>query len=353
MRAVIVASRLLPLLTLGCAAAEQPSPSHYEVLGVPHDVDANALRAAYKREAKAWHPDKHPAGPKRESAKNKFVAANEAFETLSDPQKRAEYDMRLADVAQGRMPGASAYGGYPGQAPPRRAQAQKIEVVVRCSLDQLGGWRPVHVHNALASVYPELALTLVAMYGPLRTFLPPGSRVGDRLTLPLGRGLEIELLVSGRPHRKFRRRDDALTTTLYVPRWHNWRKPAVHMRAICGTRVCVRAHGAAVPRGGVSCTVAGYGMPTRRPGMQPSVTVRGDLHVTLRLRSLRDELRRLATRIGPVAAVALALLQLGSGSSGRRGAGRAGKWTPRVPRFGLGSGKRKRRSRPRSWSGAY
>ena len=356
-RVATVASCLLPLLTLSYAAAEQPSPSHYEVLSVPRDVAADALRAAYKREAKAWHPDKHPAGPKRESAKDKFVAANEAFATLSDPEKRAEYDMRLADVAQGRMPGASAYGGY-GQAPPRRAQVQTIEVVVRCSLEQLGGWRPVHVHNALRHAYPELALTLVIMYGPLKTYLPPGSRVGDRLRLPLGRGIEIEMLISGRPHRTFRRRDDALTTLLYVPRWHNWRKPAVHTRAVCGTRVCVRARGEAVPRGGVSCTVAGYGMPTRRPGVPPSMTARGDLLVTLRLRSLRAELGRLATRIGPAAAVVLALLQLGSGSGGRAGAGRAGKWTLRVPRFGLGGGKGRRRARnnkPRSWSysGAY
>ena len=108
-RVATVASCLLPLLTLSYAAAEQPSPSHYEVLSVPRDVAADALRAAYKREAKAWHPDKHPAGPKRESAKDKFVAANEAFATLSDPEKRAEYDMRLADVAQGRRQSRHAH----------------------------------------------------------------------------------------------------------------------------------------------------------------------------------------------------------------------------------------------------
>ena len=62
---------------------------YYEVLGVDRGVDAAALKKAYRRVAMKNHPDRNPDNP---DAENIFKEANEAFEVLSDKDKRARYD---------------------------------------------------------------------------------------------------------------------------------------------------------------------------------------------------------------------------------------------------------------------
>ena len=62
---------------------------YYEVLGVSKDVDAAELKKAYRRVAMKFHPDRNPDDP---SAEEKFKEANEAYEILSDENKRASYD---------------------------------------------------------------------------------------------------------------------------------------------------------------------------------------------------------------------------------------------------------------------
>ena len=62
---------------------------YYEVLGVERGADAAALKKAYLRVAMKNHPDRNPDNP---DAENIFKEANEAFEVLSDKDKRARYD---------------------------------------------------------------------------------------------------------------------------------------------------------------------------------------------------------------------------------------------------------------------
>jgi len=62
---------------------------YYEVLGVAKDVSAAELKKAYRRVAMKFHPDRNPDDP---SAEEKFKEANEAYEVLSDEQKRSVYD---------------------------------------------------------------------------------------------------------------------------------------------------------------------------------------------------------------------------------------------------------------------
>lgn len=61
----------------------------YKILGVPKDADDNQIKKAYRRLAIQYHPDKNPGNLE---AENKFKDISEAYETLSDPQKRARYD---------------------------------------------------------------------------------------------------------------------------------------------------------------------------------------------------------------------------------------------------------------------
>lgn len=66
--------------------------NYYEILGVDQTADAATIRAAYKRMAMIYHPDRN-AGDKR--AEEIFKTVNEAYHTLSDPLKKSRYDARL------------------------------------------------------------------------------------------------------------------------------------------------------------------------------------------------------------------------------------------------------------------
>ena len=89
----------------------------YAILGVPRDVDDDALKKAYKRAAIKWHPDRHvkKAEAEKKAAEEKFKEVAEAFEILSDKNKRAIYDQYgedgLRQDGSGMPPGA---GGFPG-----------------------------------------------------------------------------------------------------------------------------------------------------------------------------------------------------------------------------------------------
>lgn len=62
---------------------------YYEVLGVPKDADEKQIKKAFWKLAKKYHPDVNPGD---EEAAEKFKEANEAYEVLSDPDKRKQYD---------------------------------------------------------------------------------------------------------------------------------------------------------------------------------------------------------------------------------------------------------------------
>lgn len=64
---------------------------YYETLGVGRDASAEAVKKAYRKLALVWHPDRHPP-EKREEAEERFKAISEAYEVISDPEKRGRYD---------------------------------------------------------------------------------------------------------------------------------------------------------------------------------------------------------------------------------------------------------------------
>ncbi len=64
---------------------------YYELLGVPRDADAKAIKKAYRKLAMKWHPDRHQ-GDAATEAEARFKQISEAYEVLSDPEKRGKYD---------------------------------------------------------------------------------------------------------------------------------------------------------------------------------------------------------------------------------------------------------------------
>lgn len=83
---------------------------YYEILGVGKDATQDEIRRAFRKLAKKYHPD---ANPGDSSAEAKFKEINEAYDVLSDPDKRANYD--AYGHAEGPMGGGGGYAG--GQNP--------------------------------------------------------------------------------------------------------------------------------------------------------------------------------------------------------------------------------------------
>ena len=77
---------------------------YYEVLGVGKTATADEIKKAYRKMAVKYHPDKNPGD---KAAEEKFKEAAEAYEVLSDPQKRQRYDQ----FGHAGMGGASGFGG--------------------------------------------------------------------------------------------------------------------------------------------------------------------------------------------------------------------------------------------------
>jgi molecular chaperone DnaJ len=80
---------------------------YYEVLGVARDADPAAIKKAFRSRARDVHPDTS----EHEDAEERFKELNEAYEVLSDPEKRANYDQYgTADPRAGFPGGAYGYG---------------------------------------------------------------------------------------------------------------------------------------------------------------------------------------------------------------------------------------------------
>lgn len=83
---------------------------YYDILGVKKDAAADEIKKAFRRLARKHHPDTG-------GSEEKFKELNEAYEVLSDPEKRAQYDQYGQYFGGNVPPGAGGPGGWPGGAP--------------------------------------------------------------------------------------------------------------------------------------------------------------------------------------------------------------------------------------------
>jgi molecular chaperone DnaJ len=86
-----------------------PKRDYYEVLGVQKNVSPQELKSAFRKVALQYHPDRNPGN---KEAEEKFKEASEAYEVLSDPERRSRYDrFGHAGAAGG---GFEGFGGFQG-----------------------------------------------------------------------------------------------------------------------------------------------------------------------------------------------------------------------------------------------
>ncbi len=118
------------------------SPDLYAVLEVDPSASPDELKKAYRRLARQYHPDANPGDPSTEA---RFKEVSQAYEILSDPDRRANYDRFGADVGDANPFGAGSvqdifdmfFGGMGGRTPQRRGPqpGPDAEISVDITLD--------------------------------------------------------------------------------------------------------------------------------------------------------------------------------------------------------------------------
>ncbi len=292
---------------------------YYEILGVPRNATEKEIRQAYRRLARKYHPDVNPGD---KEAEQKFKEIQEAYEVLSDPEKRAKYDRyghAWRQAEQGfagptpdfETPGmgfdfrtfaeefdlGSLFdrffgGGRAGRttwAPPIRGQ--DIEQPVELSLEEAyhGTTRLIEVPSPTGARRIEVRI-------------PPGVTDGTRVRVageggpgfaggPRG---DLYLVVSIRPHPLFERKGDDLYTEVAVPLYTAILGGEVPVQTLKG-RVMLK-----IPpetQNGRVFRLAGLGMPrlhgSGHGDLYAKVRVVLPTNLTERERALFEELRRL------------------------------------------------------------
>ncbi|MFC2072160.1 DnaJ C-terminal domain-containing protein [Chloroflexota bacterium] len=244
---------------------------YYSTLGVKRDASEQELKRAYRRLARKHHPD---VNPDDKSAEAKFKEINEAYEVLSDKEKREKYDQfgdqwqhadQFAKTRGQQTPfwGSSQGGGAQGfhfeegdvdslfgkifqgfgtRTTSRRAQSKRslaIDHPVEVTLEEAyhgtnrilsleteepcsGCGGTGQIQNLLCSVCRGSGV--VARLKRLEVKIPPGVRDGSRVRIA-GKGRQgyggakgdLYLVVSVKPHRLFERKGDDLYVEVAVP----------------------------------------------------------------------------------------------------------------------------------------
>jgi molecular chaperone DnaJ len=130
----------------------------YEILGISKGASAAEIKKAYRKKAIEYHPDKNPGDAKAEEM---FKKAAEAYEVLSDPDKKARYDQyghqafegggfggggmnmddifsQFGDIFGGAFGGGGGFGGFSGFGGGRRAiKGSNLRIRVQLSLEEI------------------------------------------------------------------------------------------------------------------------------------------------------------------------------------------------------------------------
>lgn len=80
-----------------------PEPNHYQTLEIQPSATLTEIKQAYRRLVKLWHPDAIGNGEDCQGDRQQILNINAAYEVLSDPERRLDYDRKLFDKAQNKQ----------------------------------------------------------------------------------------------------------------------------------------------------------------------------------------------------------------------------------------------------------
>jgi curved DNA-binding protein len=281
---------------------------YYAALGVPRDADAEQIKKAYRKLARAHHPDVSAAP----EAEEKFKDVAEAYQTLKDPEKRAAYDQL------GRRPAGEEFAPPPQWRQEFARDGQSFEDLDLADLlDALGrghrGGRrgPVPMHGrdyeatariSLEDAHRGTKLNLDLEGGrTLEVTVPPGVSEGQKLRLrgQGGKGRhggadgDIYLHITLAPHAVFRADQHDLHFDLAVAPWEAALGAEVEVPTLDGPVLLTVPAGT---RAGRKLRLRGRGLANGRGG-------RGDLYAAVHIDvpgTLTDRERELLKELAAV-----------------------------------------------------
>ncbi len=314
---------------------------YYKILGVDRDVSQKEIKRAYRRLARQFHPDVNPGD---EQAEEKFKEINEAYEVLSDPEKRGKYDRLGANWQQWQRMGhdpsqfdwSQWFTGAPGGVRVEwsdglgdlfgAAGAGMFSDFFRAIFGEMGGagrgrtaddlFRRTTSQRTLRGQDVEASVEITleeAFHGAtrvlewdghrLRVKIPPGARNGSKVRVagkgeagygggPLG---DLYLNITVKPHPIFRREGDNLHCNVDVDLYTAVLGGEVQVPTLNGD-VSLK-----IPPGtssGKTFRLHGKGMPNPRSPKQrghllATVQVQVPQRLSARERELFEELARL------------------------------------------------------------
>lgn len=269
---------------------------YYGLLEVERDADGEQIKKAYRRLARRYHPDV----AKEEGAEERFKEIGEAYQTLSDPEKRKAYDdlgrhrsgeeftppqewetrfwrgggpqgghqeVDLADLFEQMGFGAAGRDRHQPAGFPIRGQ--DIDVATELTLEQAAQGTEVSFSLSVPSRRADGRVEKVTRSGTIR--VPRGVAEGERLRVP-GRGGEghsggpagdLYLEVHLKPHPRFRPVGHDLYLELPIAPWEAALGAEIDVPTLDGTaKVSVRPG----MRNGQKLRLAGKGLPRRKQG---------------------------------------------------------------------------------------
>ncbi|MFN3705432.1 MAG: DnaJ C-terminal domain-containing protein [Thermoflexales bacterium] len=200
---------------------------YYQILGVSRDADAETIKKAYRKLARQYHPD---ANKNDKRAEEKFKEINEAYEVLSDPEKRRLYDRMGKSYQQyQRAGGDPRYYDWSQWAGPASGRVRWEEGDLADFIRQIfdfgaTGWQAADTYEQPIEITLEEAYQgttrLLQRRGQsdVEVKIPPGVNTGTRIRVR-GQGPgggDVYLVVQVKPHPIFERKDSDLYRDLAV-----------------------------------------------------------------------------------------------------------------------------------------
>lgn len=280
---------------------------YYKILGVDKEADDKEIKRAFRKLAKAHHPDANPDDPQ---AHTRFQEISEAYEVLSDPQKRQQYDMF------GSTPFAEGFPGGAGSGFNGAGFAQEdLSEILRNMFGGLGGTRRgrgggprIRTEPFTATprtVEQGLTVTLAEAYeGTTRHIERGGRRIKAEIPRGIADGQKIRLAgegenggdllltVSVAPDTRFRREGAHLYTDLRVDLFTAMLGGQVEVPTLARP---VRLNIPAGTQSGQKMRLAGKGMPVLRKDeigdLYAVIQITVPTHLTPAQRELVERLR--------------------------------------------------------------